>query len=258
MNRKTPPLPVRQRRCFSCLWEYLAPAGVGIQRRALLLQVPHFLLHLRHAPQLIANAFAVRGFQRKLPVDILAVGGYTIFGGRCVRVSGLLRHFYWINVIQIFFACCRSCNVKRRFPHRIFFVLDVRLPLCPFVLSVVVQPSMRIICWAALFIPCSRNQFVSQHNGFLFDFRSAIFCCKVFIDRNRFSIFVYKTSALVGYLHIYRISVLIVGSKVLTSQFFDALFYHLFAFFGGQIFKQCGIKIYANSIILAAVTNDAF
>ena len=77
--------------------------------------------------------------------------------GRCVRVFGLLRHFYWVNVVQELFARCRSSDVQGRFPYGIFFILYVCFPFSPFVPAVVIQPPVRIIRRAAFFVPRRRN-----------------------------------------------------------------------------------------------------
>lgn len=49
--------------------------------------------HIRLTHQCGIGVIPVHAFQRKLGIDISACGGYTVSDGRCVRVSGLLRHF---------------------------------------------------------------------------------------------------------------------------------------------------------------------
>ncbi len=76
--------------------EVLRPVGAGIQRRALFLQVPHFLLHIRHAPQLIANIRIAGGGKVIYVLKLTAVkrhinGCIVIFS--LDNISVITQHF---------------------------------------------------------------------------------------------------------------------------------------------------------------------
>ena len=93
-------------------------------------RLPSFVISIPDAGIFLKNIFLPRRWRspckagctrlarcRKFFLTFLFLRCYNTFGGGCVRVSGLPRLFYWVNVIQDFFAVCGYGNMKCRFPH---------------------------------------------------------------------------------------------------------------------------------------------
>ncbi len=98
---------------------------------------------------------------RKFLLDTLRHVVYSWPDGGCVRVSGLPRLFYWINIIQNLFTVYGCGNMKCRFPYGVFSILNIGFPFSPIVFPIVIEPAMRIPCSALFHVSRCGDQLLS-------------------------------------------------------------------------------------------------
>ena len=190
-----------RRRCFICVFARLVRSGrnldglpflcyTGLRRRADggcapsqrlttagdspnggRLCVSHFrrLFLLPGNVRIALQVHQLRHFFLVLALDRFSFICYNGFDGGCVRVSGLPRLFYWVNIIQNLFTVCGCGNMKCRFPYGVFFVLDIGFPFSPIVSTIIVEPAVWIPCRRVFPVFRCIYQLIRKNNRLLLD-----------------------------------------------------------------------------------------